>query len=179
MRCSLGTNPQSPPIARRTSPACARWFKPRSLPSPWPAAYSRVRPLSEFATPSWVDWLSYACLQGRCHFFGKTDPDEAARGDGVSGLDQPHSVRGTDDLSLTSRLRRCWKESRGVGAHRHGAGPVALTGGPKRRSHGIRRSRCVGSPLSGSNRAESRCRSLPGTCASLRCPGESASCPHH
>jgi 3-oxoacyl-[acyl-carrier protein] reductase len=36
--CSFGTRPQWPPMILRTSPACARWFNPRSLPSPWPAA---------------------------------------------------------------------------------------------------------------------------------------------
>src|SRR5450830_1437231 len=40
---TLGISPQCPPMARRTSPGCPRWLSPRSPPSPWPAANTRVR----------------------------------------------------------------------------------------------------------------------------------------
>jgi hypothetical protein len=37
-RWSFGQSPQCPPITRRTSPSWPRWLRPRSFPSPWPAA---------------------------------------------------------------------------------------------------------------------------------------------
>ena len=40
---SLGTSPQCPPMTRLTRPSWPKWFRPRQSPSPWPAAYTRVR----------------------------------------------------------------------------------------------------------------------------------------
>ena len=39
----VGASPQCPPIARRTMPARAKWFRPRVARSPWPAPKIRVR----------------------------------------------------------------------------------------------------------------------------------------
>ena len=34
----FGTSPQWPPMTRLTRPSWPKWFRPRFLPSPWPAA---------------------------------------------------------------------------------------------------------------------------------------------
>ena len=67
---SFGTSAQWPPIARCTSPSCARRLRPRSLPSPGAAANTSVRSRG-------APRVDEALLERGDQFLGRADADEA------------------------------------------------------------------------------------------------------
>ena len=88
---SAGTSPQCAPIARRTSPSCARWLSPRAPPSPCPAANTSVR---SRGPPRRAE----ALLECDEELLGNGDPDEPTDRQRVTVEDELGGRLGRDDL---------------------------------------------------------------------------------
>ena len=88
--------PQWPPITRATRPSWPRWLRPRPLPSPCPAAYTRVRSRGLPGPPSASRKRFSSAI---ATLSAKPMPTKAAGGDRVAAADQAHRLARRNDLA--------------------------------------------------------------------------------